>query len=89
MADVLSQTVDHSLDALLQPKSVAIIGASDDPNRIGGRPVQSTLARRFNGHVYPPHPNRPTAPVSSDSGAQRRRPPRAPPATVPRRSPVP
>jgi acyl-CoA synthetase (NDP forming) len=60
MADVLSQTVDHSLDALLQPKSVAIIGASDDPNRIGGRPVQSTLAGGFKGQVYPVNPKRPT-----------------------------
>ena len=28
------------LEALIGPKSVAIIGASDDPGRIGGRPLR-------------------------------------------------
>ena len=27
-----------SLDALLRPRSVAMVGASNDPTRIGGRP---------------------------------------------------
>ncbi|QDG75009.1 acetate--CoA ligase family protein [Labrenzia sp. PHM005] len=60
MADVLTPTTHHSLDALLKPKSVAIIGASDDPNRIGGRPVQSTLAGGFKGQIYPVNPKRST-----------------------------
>ena len=29
----------HSPDILLKPRSVAVIGASADPTRIGGRPI--------------------------------------------------
>lgn len=37
---------------------MAIIGASDDPSRIGGRPLQYMLSRRFEGSIYPVNPNR-------------------------------
>lgn len=49
-----------SLTALAEPTSVAIIGASDDPSRIGGRPLQYMLSRRFDGSIYPVNPNRDT-----------------------------
>lgn len=45
-----------SLDALLDPGSVAIIGASNTPARIGGRPIHNLLAAGFKGHIYPINP---------------------------------
>ena len=49
-----------SLDALFEPSSVAIIGASDDPGRIGGRPIHYLQRAGFKGAIYPVNPNRAT-----------------------------
>ena len=48
------------LDALLRPGGFAIIGASDDPTRIGGRPLAYLKARGFAGQIMPVNPNRAT-----------------------------
>ena len=45
----------HVLDGLFRPNSVAIIGASSDANRIGGRPVKFSK-RAFKGAIYPVNP---------------------------------
>jgi len=45
---------------LLEPSSVAILGASDNPNRIGGRPLRYLRDGGFKGEVYPVNPNRET-----------------------------
>ena len=45
----------HALDALFRPSSVAIIGASSDPNRIGGRPVAFSK-RAYQGRIIPINP---------------------------------
>ena len=50
----------HSLDPLLAPRSIALIGASDNAARIGGRPLRYLRAGEFAGKVYPINPNRPT-----------------------------
>jgi acetate---CoA ligase (ADP-forming) len=39
--------------AFLEPRSVAVIGASRDPNSIGGALFRNLLEGRFNGPVYP------------------------------------
>jgi len=52
--------ITTSLEALLAPEKVAIIGASDDPTRIGGRPVSYLLRAGFPGPVWPVNPNRET-----------------------------
>ena len=46
------------LSALLAPRSVAIVGASNDPTRIGGRPVHYYRQAGFAGALYPVNPNR-------------------------------
>lgn len=47
-----------SLDALFTPTSVAIIGASSDQRRFGGRPIQYLLDAGFAGGIYPVNPAR-------------------------------
>jgi len=47
-----------TLDDLLNPRSIAIVGASDDPTRIGGRPLRHMLNQRFQGGIYPVNPRR-------------------------------
>ena len=46
----------RSLDALLRPASVAVIGASNNPTRIGGRPIRYFRDAGFAGRVYPVNP---------------------------------
>ncbi len=46
------------LTPLLSPRSVAILGASNDAARIGGRPLAYMLAQKFAGAIYPVNPNR-------------------------------
>ena len=49
-----------SLDALVRPRSVALIGASDEPARIGGRPIAYMKEQDFRGAIYPVNPRRKT-----------------------------
>ena len=44
------------LDALFAPRSIAILGASSDPTKIGGRPVRFVKESGFAGTVYPINP---------------------------------
>ena len=48
----------NTLTALLHPNTVAIIGASDNPARIGGRPLHYMREAGFSGSIYPVNPNR-------------------------------
>ena len=47
------------LDALFKPKSVAIIGASNNPFSIGHIVMQNLLDHNFKGPIYPINPNYP------------------------------
>lgn len=49
-----------SLSALLAPGSVALVGASEDVARIGGRPLRYLREAGFKGAIYPVNPNRET-----------------------------
>lgn len=40
------------------PNSVAIIGASNDPEKIGGRPIRYMRENGFEGVLYPVNPGR-------------------------------
>jgi acyl-CoA synthetase (NDP forming) len=44
------------LDAVLAPKSVAIVGASDNVTRWGGSALQNILAGGYEGAIYPVNP---------------------------------
>jgi len=50
----------HSLNAILRPKSVAVIGASDTVSRIGGRPINSMKTLGYTGKIFPVNPKRET-----------------------------
>lgn len=51
-------TFTDSLSALLRPRSIAIIGASNDPTRIGGRPLRHLKNSGYEGGLYPINPGR-------------------------------
>ncbi len=42
----------------LQPRSIAIIGASGDENKIGGRPIRYLKLAGYQGPIYPINPGR-------------------------------
>jgi len=48
------------LDALFKPRSIAIVGASDDPERISGRPLRYLREAGYAGPLYPVNPTRAT-----------------------------
>ncbi|MBK7249417.1 MAG: CoA-binding protein [Gammaproteobacteria bacterium] len=42
-----------ALWSLLHPRAVAVVGASDNPDKVGGRPLRHLLAHGFKGALYP------------------------------------
>ncbi|MDB5874543.1 MAG: Acetyl-CoA synthetase, partial [Ramlibacter sp.] len=44
--------------AFLKPRSIAIIGASADENKIGGRPIRYLRLAGYQGPIYPINPGR-------------------------------
>ncbi len=44
---------EHALSPLFTPSSVAVIGASSDPDRIGGRVLRFLIESGFKGQLYP------------------------------------
>ena len=52
------KTGTHRLDALLNARSVAVVGASADPGKITGRPIAYMRARGYTGEIYPVNPGR-------------------------------
>jgi acetate---CoA ligase (ADP-forming) len=46
------------LEAALDPRSIAIIGASENPNKVGGRPVHYLDKFGFKGRIFPINPSR-------------------------------
>lgn len=47
-------------NALFTPASVAVIGASDNPNKVGGRPIHYMRHFGYTGEVFPVNPGRTT-----------------------------
>ncbi|MGI6855109.1 acetate--CoA ligase family protein [Mesorhizobium sp. 1B3] len=46
-----------SIASLMRPDSIAVIGASDSPARIGGRPIRYLLDAGYAGRILPINPN--------------------------------
>ncbi|MGT2432536.1 CoA-binding protein [Cupriavidus basilensis] len=45
------------LDSLLKPRSVAVIGASTQPDKVGGMPIRLLRELGYAGRIYPVHPS--------------------------------
>jgi acetate---CoA ligase (ADP-forming) len=55
----MSTTATRSLtDILFEPRSIAIVGASNDPAKISGRPLDYLLKLGYQGRVYAVNPTR-------------------------------
>ncbi|KAA2315093.1 CoA-binding protein [Pseudooceanicola sediminis] len=50
-------TTPKGLTAIFQPRSIAVVGASSNPNKTGGRPVHMLIKHGFAGHIWPVNPN--------------------------------
>ena len=49
---------DATLKQLLDPASIAIVGASDNPDKIGGRPIHYMRRHGYAGRLFPINPQR-------------------------------
>ena len=47
------------LDALFEAKSIAVLGASSEPSKIGGRPIKFLKEGGYEGTIYPINPKHP------------------------------
>ena len=54
----MNEATRAHLRTVLDPRSVAIIGASENPNKIGGRPLLFLSRFGYQGKVYPINPKR-------------------------------
>jgi acyl-CoA synthetase (NDP forming) len=52
--------IDPRLAAMVRPRSVAVVGATEDRNRVGGRPLHYLRSFGYQGAVYPINPKRDT-----------------------------
>lgn len=55
-----TSTPSSHLNALLAPASIAVIGASDNIHKIGGRPIYYMRQHGYAGTIYPVNPQRET-----------------------------
>lgn len=48
--------IGENLECLFRPRSVALVGASSDPAKIGGRPLHFLVKHGFTGDIWPVNP---------------------------------
>lgn len=58
IASAVTHAMSDTLRFLLDPASIAVIGASDDRNKVGGRPLHYMKRYGYRGRVYPVNPKR-------------------------------
>lgn len=46
----------HMLNAIFAPQSVAVVGASPDPSRLGHQVLKNIIRHGYKGKIYPIHP---------------------------------
>ena len=51
------QATVESLRPMMTPRAVAVIGASRDPGKVGGRILHALTSGGFTGRIYPVHPD--------------------------------
>lgn len=56
--DVLRSGSGHPLDAIFQPRNVAVIGASEKPDSVGRTLLWNLISSQFGGTVFPVNPKR-------------------------------
>lgn len=56
--DLLHQQTRHPLDAIFEPRSVAVVGASDRPGSVGRTLLWNLVSNPFGGTVFPINPKR-------------------------------
>ena len=64
--------MSRNLQAALNPASIAIVGASDNPHKVGGRPILFMKKYGYRGKVFPVNPGRAEVqgyPAYADLGA--------------------
>ena len=52
--------MNDAIQALLHPKSIAVIGASNDFNKINGRTLKALVDKKYAGRILPVNPKYPT-----------------------------
>jgi acyl-CoA synthetase (NDP forming) len=50
------ETAAKMLDALFRPRSIAVVGASTDPSKLGSLPIRFMLGAGYAGEIYPVNP---------------------------------
>lgn len=60
MTTTTRPATDEALRALFAPRAITVLGASDDPGKIGGRPLAFLLREGNRGRLFPVNPSRAT-----------------------------
>src|SRR5262245_37653226 len=58
MPETVMSSASESVAFALNPQSIAIIGASEHANKVGGRPIAYLQRFGFSGRIYPINPKR-------------------------------
>jgi acetyltransferase len=56
MSATTSAVIFADLKPFFKPKSIAVIGASNNPSRIGGRPIKNLQTFGYKGDIFPVNP---------------------------------
>ena len=57
MTNLSERGPPHPLSPILEPRSVAIVGASRDPRKRGHQAVRALLDSGYRGEIYPVNPS--------------------------------